>query len=523
MNNLAVFLKKNRLLLIITAVLLVLLLMAERSLGVQDWVITLLRSLSVASVTFLVASGFSLIFGLLDVLNLGHGTLFMFGAYAAWTVYVRPDTFVDLLTPFCLLIVGFALMPLWDYLAGKLGGRKVFSKLWPWIGLAVGAVILFVALKAYPISIWDPGNYAKSPVTFSVMAQTGSRIIPPAEGFGTKSPWLIIGGILMGSLLLWFGYAGIQSNRNAITGNMEFHWSWKQILLLAVILVIAFLMFFFNTPITNAIVKLGSNFLFLLAIIIALLTGFLLGSLIETTMIRPLYSRPVYQVMITLGISAVGIELVQSIWGRPEFPMPRPVMFNGTGTNCPATSLSALFKYHCSTVSFMGSRIVVYNEIFIPIVGIIILAAIWLLIKRTRIGMIIRAGVQDREMVEALGINVRQSFNFVFALGIGLATLGGALAAPYMGVSTGMGENMILNALIALAIGGLTSYPGAAIGSLLVGLIQQFITKYGQVGITLPFIKEAFKPSPNLVPASTVLLMVIVLLIAPNGLLGRKE
>ena len=129
MNKMAVFLKKNRLLLIITAILIVLLMLAERSLGVQEWVITLLRSLSVASVTFLVASGFSLIFGLLDVLNLGHGTLFMIGAYVAWTVYVRPDTFIDLLTPFCLLAAGFILLPLWDFLAGKLGGKKVFSNL----------------------------------------------------------------------------------------------------------------------------------------------------------------------------------------------------------------------------------------------------------------------------------------------------------------------------------------------------------------------------------------------------------
>ena len=75
----------------------------------------------------------------------------------------------------------------------------------------------------------------------------------------------------------------------------------------------------------------------------------------------------------------------------------------------------------------------------------------------------------------------------------------------------------------ALAIGGLTSFPGAAAGAVLVGLLQQFIIKYGQLGIDLPFLAEPFKPSPPLVPASTVLLMVIVLLILPQGLFGRKE
>ena len=82
---------------------------------------------------------------------------------------------------------------------------------------------------------------------------------------------------------------------------------------------------------------------------------------------------------------------------------------------------------------------------------------------------------------------------------------------------------LLLLALIALAIGGLTSFPGAAAGAVLVGLLQQFIIKYGQIGINLPFLAEPFKPSPPLVPASTVLLMVIILLILPNGLFGRSE
>jgi branched-chain amino acid transport system permease protein len=137
--------------------------------------------------------------------------------------------------------------------------------------------------------------------------------------------------------------------------------------------------------------------------------------------------------------------------------------------------------------------------------------------------MIIRAGVQDREMVEALGINVRRVFTLVFALGVGLAALGGGLAAPSMGLSNAMGESLLLNALIALAIGGLTSYPGAALGSFLVGLLQQFIIKYGAIGIPIPFTEIVFKPTPPLVPASTVLLMVVILLILPNGLLGKKE
>ena len=103
------FIRKNLTLLITLTVLTALFIAAAQGMEDKDFVITLLRGLSVGSVTFLVASGFSLIFGLLDVLNLAHGTLFMIGAYIGWTVYVRPDTFVDLLTPLALTLSGFAL------------------------------------------------------------------------------------------------------------------------------------------------------------------------------------------------------------------------------------------------------------------------------------------------------------------------------------------------------------------------------------------------------------------------------
>jgi branched-chain amino acid transport system permease protein len=203
--------------------------------------------------------------------------------------------------------------------------------------------------------------------------------------------------------------------------------------------------------------------------------------------------------------------------------MPKPSFFDGTGDGCPATTFADWWTHHCSTILLLDGRVRVYNEILIPLVGLVVLIAVWMLLQRTRLGMVIRAGVQDREMVEALGINVRRVFTMVFALGVGLAALGGILAAPSMGLSNAMGETLFLNALIALAIGGLTNYPGAALGSVLVGLIQQFIIKYGQIGIPIPFTDIIFKPTPPLVPASTVLLMVIILLILPNGLLGKKE
>jgi len=106
------WLKHNRTRIIMLAILALLFFAAIQGMEPKDWVITLLRGLSVGAVAFLVAAGLSLIFGLMDVLNLAHGELFMLGAYVGWTVYVRPDTIVDLATPALLLAAGLMLLPL---------------------------------------------------------------------------------------------------------------------------------------------------------------------------------------------------------------------------------------------------------------------------------------------------------------------------------------------------------------------------------------------------------------------------
>jgi branched-chain amino acid transport system permease protein len=293
--------------------------------------------------------------------------------------------------------------------------------------------------------------------------------------------------------------------------------------ILAVLLFGAVAVYLANDGLTAWLYRLDTTWMFLLAVVFGLLMGAVLGGVMEVTLIRPLHTRPIYYLMITLGLGVVGIELVQAIWGRTEFTAPKPALFRGSGAGCPATDLASWLQNHCSTISVLGGRVRVYNEVFIILIGLVVLVAVTLLLQRTRLGMVIRAGVQDSQMVEALGINVRRVFTLVFALGVALAALGGVIAGPSMGLSPAMGESLLLLSLIAMAIGGLTSFPGAAAGSLLVGLLQQFIIKYGQVGIKLPFLAEPFKPTPPLVPASTVLLMVIILLVLPQGLLGRKE
>lgn len=515
---------KNRPQYIMLGVLLVLFLMALRGMTTEDWVITLLRSLAVGSVTFLVASGFSLIFGLMDVLNLAHGTLFMIGAYVGWTVFVRPDTFVDISTPAGLVGGGLALIALWTYLLqGKLPANV--ARIWPWVGLAVGGLILVWGVRQYPITIWNPGVFAESPGTFALAASQGTLTLPEPKLF-TANPYLVLLAIVAGSLIGGAALAGFAvrppAGGGAVFSGVK-RFPRGAVISAGVLFMFGLGTFFFHGALTNLLVSINNSWLFLLAVLVAVGVGFGLGAMMESALIRPLYSRPIYQILMTLGVSAIGIEIVRVLWGRPEFTMPKPTIFNGTGEGCPATSLAALIANQCSTVEILGSRVRTYNEIFVPLLGILVLVAIWLLLQRTRLGMVIRAGVQDSEMVEALGINVRRIFTQVFALGVGLAALGGVIAGPSMGLSLAMGESLLINALIALAIGGLTSFPGAAAGSLMVGIIQQFMIKYGQLGISIPGLAEPFKPTPPLVPASTVLLMVIVLLVLPHGLFGKKE
>jgi branched-chain amino acid transport system permease protein len=512
------FLRKHLILLITLVVLAGLLIAATRGMSRQDFVITLLRGLAVGSITFLVAAGFSLIFGLLDVLNLAHGTLFMIGAYIGWTVYVRPDTFVDLLTPVALAMSGFALWGAYPILSSRIRSGLGTKRILPWALILISLLLFGFILPRYPVAIWDIENYGQSPVTYAFMANQGTRLPAAAAAFTDISPAVAMLGLLLASVLGTFGLSLFTGD-----GQHPPRASWKTFTGFLLLLVIALLSLVFNDGLTSFLLGLNSNWLFLISVLVAVLSGAALGGLIESTLIRPLYSRPIYQLMLTLGMSAIGIEIVRAVWGRPEFVMPKPAFFNGTGGSCPAATFADWWANQCSIILLWDGRVRVYNEIFIPLVGLIVLISIWVLLQRTRLGMVIRAGVQDREMVEALGINVRRVFTMVFALGVALAALGGALAAPSSGLSNLMGESLFLNALIALAIGGLTNYPGAALGSVLVGLIQQFIIKYGQIGITIPFTEIVFKPSPPLVPASTVLLMVIILLILPNGLLGKKE
>ena len=513
------WIKRNRVRVTVFAVLAFLFVTALQGLEPEDWFATVMQGLSVGAVTFLVASGLSLIFGLMDVLNLAHGEIFMLGAYVGWTIYARFDTALDVLVPMLVFAAPFALLPLWRRtaapirarLAGTRGRRTV-----PWLLIVAGAAIALVGVTRFPLVMWDAAVYAQSPITYSLAIDLGTLAPLPVDAFsGTAVVAFLL--VVLGGAAIAVGSAALTTSRPE-PGAL----SWRNPLGFVAAIAGASLLLATKTSINEWVFGLTTTWRFALAVVFAVAIGVVVGMLIEVVLIRPLYDRPIYQLMITLGVGFIIIEMVRDVWGRPEFTMPRPAAFNGAGEGCPGEGFSGLFS-GCSTVDLLGGRVRSYNELLVVAVGLVVLVGITLLLKQSRLGMVIRAGVQDTEMVEALGINVRRVFTIVFGMGSGLAALGGILAAPSIGLSTGMGALLLLSALIALAIGGLTSFPGAAAGAVLVGLLQQFIIRYGQIGINIPGLSEPFKPSPTLVPATAVLLMVVILLIVPKGLFGRSE
>jgi branched-chain amino acid transport system permease protein len=240
-----------------------------------------------------------------------------------------------------------------------------------------------------------------------------------------------------------------------------------------------------------------SNLRFVAGLLGAVLLVAGLGAVLESGLIRPLYTRPIYQVLLTLGLVLVFAELVKAvpIWGPLAKSQDKPDWF-------------------AHSIRLIGNRRFPSYGFFIIGLGAAVMTGIVLLLRSTRLGLIVRAGVQDGEMVQALGINVRRVFTLIFAIGAGLAALGGAAIAPQQGVSPEMGLEFQLAAFIVVVIGGLGSIPGAAIGALLVGLARTF-------GDTLIVNNPGL---PKWLPsASTVLLMAVVLLLRPAGLFGKKE
>ncbi|MEW4219003.1 branched-chain amino acid ABC transporter permease [Rossellomorea marisflavi] len=227
---------------------------------------------------------------------------------------------------------------------------------------------------------------------------------------------------------------------------------------------------------------------FFLSVAAAILIGMVLGLVLERFLIRPVYGNHVRQLLITLGGMLVLTESIKILWG------PNPIRVN-------------LPEWLQGSFQFDGGVILIKYRLFVLVVGVIMYAALWLLLSKTRIGLMIRAGVIDKEMVQAMGINVKAIFTFVFLLGSAMAAMGGALLAPYSGVVFAeMGMQYAVLAFIVVIIGGMGSLQGSALASLIVGVLGAFMAYY----------------IPDLSLALNMLLLAFVLLVKPTGLMGEK-
>ncbi|MFH9174236.1 branched-chain amino acid ABC transporter permease [Streptomyces albogriseolus] len=197
----------------------------------------------------------------------------------------------------------------------------------------------------------------------------------------------------------------------------------------------------------------------LLAAVVGTLTGLLLAAVVELVLIRRLYGRVKEQILVTVGLSLAVPALVQTVWGADARPFPVPDALAGT-------------------VGVMGARVPV-NRFLLIAVALLVLAGIHLFLSRTRYGLIVRAGVEDRAMVTALGIDVTRAFTLVFALGGALAGLAGVLGGLYFGsLSPHQGTSMLVFAFVVVIIGGLVSITSVALSALTVGLVQQYANYY---------------------------------------------
>jgi branched-chain amino acid transport system permease protein len=231
--------------------------------------------------------------------------------------------------------------------------------------------------------------------------------------------------------------------------------------------------------------SLALNLLALLAAVTAaaVATGGV-GWVFERIIIRRVYGSHLRQILITMGGLIIAGQLVVAIWGPQPLSLPKPATLRG---------------------SFLvfGASIEKYRMVAV-VVGLAVYAAMHLTLNRTRIGLLIRAGVENREMVEALGYRIRRLFVLVFVAGTALAGIGGVMWAVYQElVTAGIGGEMTILVFIVVIIGGLGSVTGCFVAAVLVGLVANY------VGFL----------APKLALGSNIALMVIVLLWRPRGLI----
>lgn len=234
------------------------------------------------------------------------------------------------------------------------------------------------------------------------------------------------------------------------------------------------------------IAALAAGASFWLALVVAPLAVALVGAVVERVCLAPLYRRsPLDQVLLTFGLIYVFEDLVRWRWGGTIRSIAPPPSLTGSMT--------------------IGGVVVPSYRVFVIVFGLAVAALLYVLIERTPLGAVIRAGVYDAEMAAGLGINTRRVFTGVFAFGAGLAGLSGVVAGPIQSAQPPMGATILIPALIVVVVGGLGSLKGSLAGSLVIGQAETF----GKVWL------------PDAALLIIYVVMAGVLLVRPQGLFGR--
>jgi branched-chain amino acid transport system permease protein len=226
---------------------------------------------------------------------------------------------------------------------------------------------------------------------------------------------------------------------------------------------------------------------FLLATIIASLVAAIVGIAMQSLFLRRLHMQHLQQVLLTFGFVLIIGDICLWVWGGDPLALPKPSFLKGS-------------------IEMEGIVFPLYR-LFVILIGIIVAVVLWLFQEKTKLGAIVRAGVDDEEMLRGAGINIQLVFAGVFGFGAALAGMGGIIGGPFVGVFPGVDLHILPLALVVVVIGGVGSLKGAFLGSLLVGMLDNFG-------------KALF---PELSMFSLFAPMAIILAIRPSGIFGKIE
>ncbi len=225
----------------------------------------------------------------------------------------------------------------------------------------------------------------------------------------------------------------------------------------------------------------------LLVLLLSLAVGAILGLILEKMIIRKTYGNHLKQILITMGAALVMTEIIKIFWGPNDEAIAIPAAFQNSWD-----------LFNVVVNKFRGVAILVGGSVFV---------GIQLVLRKTKLGIIVRAGVENKEIVQVMGYNIQRIFAGVFAAGAGLAAMGGVMISLFNGhIYPGMGDENLIFALIVVIIGGLGSVTGSFLGALMVGLAFNYVS----------FLV------PKLALGVNIMIMAIILLIRPRGLLGRN-